>query len=70
MVEMVISLMSDRVIKRMGSKGVASLMTTSIRIIFVVLHEYRIAGCAINTILLREVVATGIANKGFDSVIA
>ena len=70
MVEVMISLMSDRVLKRMGSKSVASLMATPIRIVFVVSHEYSIAGCAINTMLLREVVATGVANKGFDAVIA
>ena len=43
MVKVLRSLMCDGVFKGIGSEGVASFMATSIRIIFVFLHEYCIA---------------------------
>ena len=43
MVEVLFSLMCDRVLEGIGVEGVASFVATSIRIIFVVLHEYCIA---------------------------
>ena len=69
MVEVITPHTPDGVIERMGEEDPASFISTSVRPVFFILYECRIAQSAADSVFFCEFVARRVTHDGFEIVI-